>query len=136
MTVDELAKKIESKFDRFDVWRSALGQWVVKIERWPDSHSITSDSLQNAMEAAEAYQFLPRVPRRQKPIDVDGAKIVKTNGSWLASGYFGSIRRSTKKEAIEAVHQLKLIVDQQIEDWDRDYGWTVGKVEGVDFRWQ
>lgn len=143
--IDGLADQLDAMHPGWDIYRTAMGQWCVVIcDRGApgdrDSHRISGDSLVDVLSQAVEYRFLPVVPRCPDPFDPDRAVIEKSGNEWHAY-YDGDRRRSlgttkTKKRMVEALTAWAEHTERIREEWMQQYGWTLTKTEGVDFRYE
>ena len=137
--VDALACVLDERYgmDGWAMWRATIGGWVVKIESDKSTHS--KPTISQALKAAIDYKPLPVVPRRPSLFSADGAGIYKAGKRGWRVEYRGRdccVWLETKKMAEQWAKQEEERADKAYEDWMANYGWTLGKQEGVDFRYE
>jgi hypothetical protein len=137
--VDAMAATLDDRYGPggWDLWRAAIGGWVVKIESDKSTHS--RDTIGQALQAAIDYKPLPVVPRRPSLFFADGASIYESGRSGWRVEYKDRDRGvllKTKKLAEQWAKQEEQRSVEAHSSWMTNYGWTVGKQEGVDFRYE
>lgn len=143
--IDGLAAQMDSTHQVWDLYRTVMGQWCVVIyDRGTPgdraTHRISGDSLMDVLSQAIEYRFLPVVPRCPDPFYPDRAVIEKSGNEWHAyydgdKGYLLGTTK-TKKRMLEALAERSAHTERIREEWMREYGWTLTKTEGVDFRYE
>lgn len=136
--MDQHIKTLDDKHGKgnWDLWRSQLGLWCIKIL---DEATVANSSLDEALSQAAGYNVLPRIPRR--PI-LEGRNLFVTykHGNRWGLKYDGRDYRlyaSTKKEAERAADRIAERSRQAHEFWVATYAAFVEThEEGVDFRYQ
>jgi hypothetical protein len=120
--VDALAATLDERYgmDGWAMWRAAIGGWVVKLESDKSTHSRGTISL--ALQGAVNHKPLPVVPRRPSLFSADGADVYKSGSTWRVA------------EEWAKLHEKH--IQQAYDDWMTNHGWTLGKQEGVDFRYE
>jgi hypothetical protein len=137
--VDAIAATLDERYgmDGWAMWRTAIGGWVVKIESDKSTHS--RDTIGQAMQAAIDHKLLPVVPRKPSLFFADGASIYESGRSGWRVEYKDRDRGvllKTKELAKQWAKQEEKRASKAYDDWMDNYGWTLGKVEGVDFRYE
>jgi hypothetical protein len=137
--VDALAATLDGKYgpDGWAMWRAAIGGWVVKIECDKSTHS--KPTISQALQLAIDHKPLPVVPRRPGLFSADGAGIYKAGKRGWRVEYRGRdccVWLETKKIAEQWAKQEEERADKAYEYWMTNYGWTLDKQEGVDFRYE
>ena len=137
--VDALVATLDGKYglDGWSMWRAAIGGWVVKLESDKSTHSRGTISL--ALQGAVNHKPLPVVPRRPSLFSASGATVYKVSGGGWGVEFQGHdccVWLPTKKMAEQWAKQEEERADKVYEDWMANYGWTLGKQEGVDFRYE
>jgi hypothetical protein len=120
----------------WSMWRAAIGGWFVKIESDKSTHS--KPTISQAIKAAIDYKPLPVVPRRPSIFSASGAIVYKVRGGGWGVEYKGRdcyVWLPTKKMAEQWAKQEEERADKAYDDWMANYGWILGKKEGVDFRY-
>jgi hypothetical protein len=137
--VDALVAVLDERYGRhnWNLWSASIGGWVVKLNKEKTSHY--GDTIGEALQAAIDYKPLPVVPRRPSLFSADGAGIYKAGKRGWRVEYRGRdccVWLETKKMAEQWAKQEEERADKAYEDWMANYGWTLGKQEGVDFRYE
>jgi hypothetical protein len=137
--VDALAAVLDERYgkDGWALWRAAIGGWVVKLDCDKSTHS--KPTIGQALQLAIDHKPLPVVPRRPSLFSADGASIYKSGRSGWRVEYKDRDRGvllKTKKLAEQWAKQEEERADKAYEDWMANHGWTLGKQEGVDFRYE
>lgn len=145
MDVDELARRLDARWDservRWDVYRNALQEWAVKVESGRQTKVFSGPALAPVLSDALAWKPLPVVPRNPaKVLGVDPVMEVTKSpfgNGWVVSGQgWFTTAVKTKKEAQASLKKLQELHRERCAAWLRDYGWTLTKTEGVDFRYE
>ena len=137
--VDAMVSTLDERYGKngWDMWRAAIGGWVVKIESDKSTHS--KPTIGQALQWAIDHKPLPVVPRRPSLFSADGADIYKAGKRGWRVEYRGRdccVWLDTKKLAEQWAKQEEERADKAYENWMANYGWTLGKQEGVDFRYE
>jgi len=136
--VDALASTLDGKYgpDGWSLWLTAIGGWVVKLECDKSTHS--KPTISQAIRAAIDHKPLPVVPRRPSLFSASGADIYKSASLWRVryDGRDCCVGARTKRAAWDWCEMTEYANKKAIENWEANYGWTLGKQEGVDFRYE
>jgi hypothetical protein len=137
--VDALVATLDGKYgpDGWSMWRAAIGGWVVKLESDKSTHS--RGTISQALQGAVNHKPLPVVPRMPGLFFAVGASIYKSGRSGWRVEYKDrdcGVLLKNKKLAEQWAKQNEERVDKAYEDWMANHGWTLGKQEGVDFRYE
>jgi|LakMenE18May11ns_1017448.scaffolds.fasta_scaffold9640622_1 hypothetical protein len=136
--VDAMVQTLDERYgmDGWAMWRAAIGGWVVKIESDKSTHS--KPTISQALQAAIDYKPLPVVPRRPSLFSASGADIYKSASLWRVryDGRDCCVGARTKRAAWDWCEMTEYANKKAIENWEANYGWTLGKQEGVDFRYE
>lgn len=140
-TIDELASQLDSKCCGWNLWRTAMGQWVVQIPVAGQSslESFDGSELLLVLQAALDYVPLPLIPRRPTVYSDDQFTIVKNSHRWVIkiNGWPVYNNVATKKMAGEFI---KRHIDRHAaaaKEWELKYAATVANgIEGKDFRYE
>jgi hypothetical protein len=136
--VDAMVQTLDERYgmDGWAMWRAAIGGWVVKIESDKSTHS--KPTISQALQAAIDYKPLPVVPRRPSLFSASGADIYKSASLWRVryDGRDCCVGARTKRAAWDWCEMTEYANKKAIEDWETNHGWTLGKQEGVDFRYE
>ena len=132
--VEQLAKELDGK-GRWDLWRTEDHHWCVKIQMQEQTETFKSSSLNLAMADANNWKPLPLVPRESRLLHESLFEAKKAGNKWElyydGSFFGGGIK--TKTEALKCAERLASKSQAAAHEWSVNYGWTVAKVEGVDF---
>src|SRR6056297_61469 len=136
-TVRQLVGDMDAKFTRWDIYRTAMGDWHLKGEQSTQVCEITADGFVEAIEEALQWRALPLVPRPRERLYRENFAAKKNGSKWLMT-YLGRdccVECDTKKEA-EAYADCRVALSiSETDSWESMYGWSRDKTEGVDFRW-
>ncbi len=136
--VDALAATLDERYgmDGWAMWRAAIGGWVVKIESDKSTHS--KPTIGQALQLAIDHKPLPVVPRRPIEFLAANAEIYKSGSLWRVcyNGRDWCVGARTKRAAWDWCEMTEYANKKEIENWEANYGWTLGKQEGVDFRYE
>ena len=136
--VDAMAATLDERYGAYgwSMWRAAIGGWVVKIESDKSTHS--KPTISQALQLAIDHNPLPVVPRRPSIFSASGAIVCKRAGGWGVEyqGRDCHLLAGTKKLAQQWVKHEEERSWKACEDWMTNHGWTLGKQEGVDFRYE
>lgn len=130
--VDALTGELDRLFDSWDVWRRMGGGFCVKVSSGGRDKTASNTSLVAALTEASKFAFLPLVPARPIMVDLHVEKVGRQWHVLTDSGQMAA-RFGTKKAAVAAIDRSGERVEKAIQEWDREHGWSVDKVEGVDF---
>ena len=136
--VDALVSTLDERYcmDGWAMWRAAIGGWVVKLECDQSTHS--KPTISQALQAAIDYTPLPVVPRRPSLFSAAMAREYKSGNGWRVKyqGRDCGVLLPKKKLANDwAIHEDKRSLEAY-NAWMANHGWTLGKQEGVDFRYE
>lgn len=135
--VRKLVGDMDIKFSRWDIYRTAMGDWHLKAEQSTQICELNADGFVEALERALQWRALPLVPRQRERLYRENFKSKKNGGKWRVT-YLGRdcyVQFSTKREAESyADRQVELSISET-DSWESMYGWSREKTEGVDFRW-
>jgi hypothetical protein len=136
--VDEMAATLDGKYgpDGWAMWRAAIGGWVVKIESDKSWHS--QPTISQALQLAIDHTPLPVVPRRPSIFSASGT-IVQRSYAGFRVGHNKrdcGVSLKTKKLAEQWAKDQEKQSWEAYDDWMANHGWTLGKQEGVDFRYE
>ena len=137
MTPDELISALDKKYAKtVDVYRAALGQWVVRVP----GRDITGATIQQALEVALTYVPLPQYPRQPHVYHPGDYVAVKYGSKWKITTLSGAQDLAGNfRTKSEAEGWLNRMCNQSLNTW-RDWmndvkPLTDGKIAGVDFEW-
>ena len=134
--IDELDKKAPGQWE---IYRAGLGHWMAKIKLGEQRYEASSDLLGAALAEILEWVPLPVVPRRQPVVHADDCTYERGNSSkqWEIRWGGKSLGPSfPTKKAAQAY--AALCADRSTaayDEWIQYYGWSIDKVEGVDFRY-
>lgn len=135
--VRKLVGDMDAKFARWDIYRTALGEWHLKGEQSAQTCEITADGFVEAIEEALQWRALPLVPRPRERLCREHFKPKKSGSKWRIA-YLGRdccVQCDTKR-AVEALADRQVALSiSETDRWESEYGWSREKTEGVDFRW-
>lgn len=141
VNVDELVEKLDAAYPSvWELWRTALGGWCVRIRKGGSQEVFNETSIAIAMQKAIEHRWIPVFVRRPELVDAAEFRIVKAaigtnrwevyNGNWLLH------RMPTKKAAEAQIERHVKLAKERVVQWDRDIlPQLSGKIEGVDFRY-
>ena len=138
--VQQLIDKLDSKApQQWDVYRAALGHWVAKIKLSGQTYETSNNLLGAALTEILEWVPLPVVPRRKPVINVDDCSYEKGSYGqrpWEIRWAGRSLGPpfATKKDAQTYAALCADRSSEAAEEWIEHYGWSLGKIEGVDFR--
>lgn len=140
--VDELDRRTAADGETWEVWRTSMRQWCVRLwnhrgENDPLRRSIVRTSLVTALRDAISCRRIPTIPRRPQPVFASPGCVVKRSGSyrwWAEIGGVSLGAHKTKTEAQAAVDRYVAVVAERIAEWDTKHGsFVAAGVEGADF---
>jgi hypothetical protein len=139
-TLDELFAKLDAKFKKWDVYRTALGEWCFHGEYGDGREDFdrNKDSFVEVLVEAFLFVPLPAVPRKPTVLDRNAFTPYRTGSRWRLK-YLGEdwgVMTPTKTQAEQAADKFVERSRESHERWMIAYGWTIGKVEGQDFRYK
>jgi len=136
--VDEIHSAMDQKFVKWDVYRSAGREWVLTAEM-PTGQTFHETNSQYVMVLVKALCWvpLPLVPRPPQKLCRNGFVIAKLGPKWRAAydGRDCGVSCGTKREVEQFADRAVARSNLDSDIWDATHGWTIGKTEGVDFRW-
>lgn len=135
--VRRLIGEMDMKFTRWDIWRTAMGEWHVKGEQSTQPFELTADGFTEALELALNWRALPLVPRPHERLYRNGFQSRKNGSKWRVS-YLDRdcyIQVDTKREAEAYADRQVALSISETDSWESMYGWSRNKTEGVDYRW-
>ena len=134
------AKQLDDDFHGWDLWRTAIGAWCVKVTtRDGRTETFSRDGLLEALQAAALWVPLPAVPRPPTVYSVEDYHPYKhAAGRWrvMRDGGDEYVEFKTKKAAEDWIvkHTLRLV--EAKDAWQAQYGWVLHATEGVEFVWE
>jgi hypothetical protein len=137
--VDEMVSTLDERYGRhnWNLWSASIGGWVVKLNKEKTSHY--GDTIGEALQAAIDHKPLPVVPRRPSLFFYLDADIYKAGSSGWRIKFdcrdCGACFK-TKKAAQQWARQEEERSVSSYNNWVDNHGWTLGKQEGVDFRYE
>jgi hypothetical protein len=135
--VDALVATLDERYGRhnWNLWSASIGGWVVKLNKEVSSHY--GETISEALQAAIDYKPLPVVPRRPIEFLAANAEIYKSASLWRVryDGRDCCVGARTKRAAWDWCEMAEHANKKATEDWETNHGWTLGKQEGVDFRY-
>ncbi len=133
MSTQAHIETLDAKYSRWDLWRTALKAWCVKI----DGEVISGDTIEEALAKAAEFKQLPKIPRCPSVLWREKFAAVKSGSKWnltyQGNVWFGNI--ATKKAAESAADGFVERANKAFEDWRASFGRISMGVEGVDFRY-
>ena len=136
MTVDELAAELDRNHPGWWLTRTEMGEWLVQIKSDGITKTCCGPVLQQVLQQAAEFEFLPLVPLEPVIRDQRDFEILKNGTQWQLLYKRGFCTRfKTRKAAQEAIARWIGIDAQRHADWVAQHGWCKRKTEGVDFRW-
>lgn len=135
--VRQLVVDMDAKFTRWDVYRTATGDWRLKGEQSAQVCEVTANGFVEAIQQALQWRALPLVPRPRDRLYREGFAAKKHGNKWRMT-YLGRdcyVQCNTKKEVESYADRQVALSISAAESWESLYGWSRDKVEGVDFRW-
>lgn len=135
MTVRDMTIELSNSVDNLQIHLTSLCEWHVRVEKDGRRREFTEETIEEALQKALDYKWLPLVTKKPQRCVYTiqkgsyGQYHIMCNGYWVA-------RYRKKSEAEEALNQLSDRQEKAIEEWERQYAWTIGKVEGVDFEYK
>ena len=133
----ELIQNLDKKFTRWDIYRTADRAWYFTGEEGGEACEIREWSIVDAFELALSFAPLPVVPRPPKTLQRDVFKPTRSGNKWRLL-YLGSdccVSCDTKKAVETAADIMSGHSITEYRNWHVRHGWTLGKKEGVDFRY-
>jgi len=129
---------MDAKFRKWDVYRSAFGEWILTAEdQGGQVFREANPQFVMALTKALCWVPLPLVPRRPQRLYRAGFVAKKSGSKWRIDyeGRDAGVLCGTKKQVEEYADRAvaRSVFDSDI--WDATHGWTIGKTEGVDFRY-
>jgi len=136
--VDALAATLDERYGKngWDMYRGIFF-WIARIHKDGSTHQ--GDTISQALQLAIDHKPLPMVPRRPSIFSASGAIVYKVRGGGWGVEYKGRdcyVWLPTKKLAEQWAKQEEERADKAYEDWMTNHGWTLGKQEGMDFRYE
>jgi hypothetical protein len=135
--VDEMAATLDERYGKngWDMYRGIFF-WIARIDKDGSTHH--GDTIGQAIMAAIDHKPLPVVPRRPSLFSASGADIYKSASLWRVryDGRDCCVGARTKRAAWDWCEMTEYANKKAIENWEANYGWTLGKQEGVDFRYE
>ena len=136
--VEHIHSAMDEKFSKWDIYRSASREWVLTAEM-PTGQTFRETNFYYIMVLAKALEWipLPLVPRPPQRLYRNAFTPQKNGSKWRVK-YLDQdcgVQCGTKKEVEEFADRQVARSNFDADIWDATHGWTVGKVEGVDFRW-
>lgn len=137
----ELIAKLDAKYPRWNLWRTALKQWCVSFPRPGMEHEARADTvvsdqtIEGVFSKAIAHRHIPSIPRRPSPMNRSDIKPVRDGSKWalMHNGVTFTHNIKTKREAEQYADGFARRAAEAIDAWEREYGTTAAGVEGVDF---
>ncbi len=132
--VDEMVAALDAKHGpKWDMYRTALGEFVVKLE---SRKLLSAETLSGAMQAAIDFTELPVIPRRPEVFHRSEYDTKKDGSKWVITHRRNEVcgNITSKKNAEAFIDNWNAIADQDCENWDNEYGPFISThTEGVDF---
>lgn len=126
--VDDLTRTLDETAPGWDLYRGMDKQWHAKA---PIGVNVASATLTGALiELRDAVaSYVPPVPRRPQALSM---RIVKSTDDrslpWHVCDNIGFVVRvKTKREAQSFIDRMTDARDQEIADWERQYGGAVAR---------
>lgn len=135
--VRQLVGDMDVKFTRWDIYRTAMGDWHLKGVQATQVCEITADGFVEAMQEALQWRALPLVPRPRERLYRENFQTKKNGSKWRMT-YLGRdcyVQCDTKREAEAYADRQVALSISETDSWESMYGWSRDKTEGVDFRW-
>lgn len=139
--VGQLESGISAKFKTWDLYRAALGGWRFVGEVDSQRCEISACGIVEALTRAITWRPLPVVPRQVKRVSRQDCSVRQSGRRWMVE-HCGDLIPApyagfgTKRKAEEWLDQWVTNRNLAADQWRAEYGWTEGKTEGVDFRWE
>ena len=134
--VDRIADDLADRYERWDLWRTSDGRYVVSLHTEEGrSKQVSAETLSGVLAAAAEETFLPAVAPR--PSDPPSLTVAKVEGerTWLvvdSRGHFVT-RTATKKGGLAFIERSAVRHQQLLIAWEAAYGWSRPLREGVDY---
>lgn len=136
---DELVEQIDSKYGMWDLYRAALGQWIVSLTLSDGSRrQVEGDTISEALRDAAAFKPLPLVPTRPRRYFESDFSTVRDKNEYALhiDGQFFQ-RYKTKRECSLLTSSLIDRSQAAETQWLEKHGKLVADGEpGVDFEWE
>lgn len=135
--VRSLIGEVDIKFTRWDIYRTALGEWHFKGEQSTQVCELSADGFVEALEQALQWRALPLVPRPKELMYHYGFCVVKHGAKWRVK-YMEKdccVQFNAKRDAESWIERQVALSKSAFDSWECMYGWSYGKTEGVDFRY-
>ncbi len=139
-TVETLAAQLTERHGFWEIWYTAEATWCIRLTRGAESEAINKPTVLEAFEAAVAFNFVPIVRPRPRPVDMFVRKNPDASASsrWELvdrehSTVMGSYHTRTKAEQVKEIAGAR--ISREIQNWDEQWGALVTSgTEGVDYR--
>lgn len=132
-----LVGDMDVKFTRWDIHRTAMGEWHLKGEQSTQVCELTADGFVEAIQQALEWRALPLVPRPRERLYRENFQAKKNGSKWRMT-YLGRdccVQCDTKRETHDYADRQVALSISEADSWESMYGWSRDKTEGVDFRW-
>lgn len=135
MMIENHVKTLDERYPtKWDLYRSALGSWCVKM---PDC-VVQRGTIEEALAEAADYIPLPRIPRIPELLHLESFQAVKYGSKWVlnygGAYYCGNI--STKKAAMSIARHHVEMSERALLTWNYNFGHYLPESnEGKTFRW-
>lgn len=132
MTVRDMTLALYWLVDNLQIHLTSLCDWYVRVEKDGRRREFISESIEQALQEALDYKWLPLVPKKPERYEyivkkgADGQYHCFRNGNWM-------FKTKTKSEVNEYLAGYISRDEEVIKKWEEEYSWTIGKTEGVDF---
>ena len=137
--VGQLESGVTAKFKTWDLYRAALGGWRFVGAVDSQRCEISACGIVEALTRAITWQPLPVVPRPVKWVYRADCGLRKEGRRWIVQYHgspVGSPWIARKQDAERWADAWVESTNRRAAQWRAEYGWTEGKTEGVDFRWE
>lgn len=134
MTARDMTLQLHKSVDNLQIHLTAQCEWYIRIEKDRRIREFQEKTIEEALQKALDYKWLPLVPKKPERYVYTiqkgsyGQYHIMYNGYWVA-------RYKKKSEAEEGLNQLNARQEKDIEEWNRQYAWTLTKQVGVDFEY-
>ena len=134
-SIQDLVSTLGSRVDTVTVSLLPSHWWLVGIEKDGKHKEFAAARLDCALQEAIDYKWLPLVPKRPQRHEYtvqkryNGEYEILRNGHWMM--------RTDKNWKVEKYIKKRIGRDAiAIQEWNRQYAWTLTKQEGVDFEYK
>ena len=135
--IRDLCSQLDEHCEKWDIYRNAMHHWTIRVTFDGVTENMVDESFIGALRKGLQWKPLPLVPWQPPIQNREGYEVVKNGSYWRVTYYDRDVcvQFKTKREATEFIERhYQWAVDAR-EKWFERYGWSLAKIEGVDFRW-